>query len=46
MKNSSSDVAYVLAYSVVMLNTDAHNPQVKKKMTKADFVRDERGRRG
>ena len=30
----SADVAYVLAYSVVMLNTDAHNPQVKTKMTK------------
>lgn len=24
----SADVAYVLAYSVIMLNTDAHNPQV------------------
>lgn len=41
--NSSADVAYVLAYSVVMLNTDAHNPQVKKKMTKADFIRNNRG---
>lgn len=30
----SADVAYVLAYSVVMLNTDAHNPQVKNKMSK------------
>ncbi len=30
----SADVAYVLAYSVIMLNTDQHNPQVKKKMTK------------
>lgn len=30
----SADVAYVLAYSVVMLNTDAHNPQVKNKMGK------------
>ena len=39
----SADVAYVLAYSVVMLNTDAHNPQVKAKMTKADFVRNNRG---
>ena len=29
----SADVAYVLAYSVIMLNTDAHNPQVKSKMT-------------
>ena len=24
----SADVGYVLAYSVIMLNTDAHNPQV------------------
>ncbi len=30
----SADVAYVLAYSVIMLNTDAHNPGVKNKMTK------------
>lgn len=30
----SADVAYVLAYSVIMLNTDAHNPQVKNKMSK------------
>ena len=29
----SADVAYVLAYSVIMLNTDAHNPQVKVKMS-------------
>jgi brefeldin A-inhibited guanine nucleotide-exchange protein len=25
----SADVAYVLAFSVIMLNTDAHNPGVK-----------------
>jgi hypothetical protein len=25
----SADVCYVLAYSVIMLNTDAHNPQVR-----------------
>ena len=30
----SADVAYVLAYSVILLNTDAHNPGVKNKMTK------------
>ena len=30
----SADVAYVLAYSVIMLNTDAHNPMVKVKMSK------------
>ncbi len=33
----SADVAYVLAYSVIMLNTDLHNPQVKKKMTKVSM---------
>lgn len=26
-----------------MLNTDAHNPQVKKRMTKADFIKNNRG---
>lgn len=30
----SADVAYVLAYSVILLNTDAHNPGVKVKMSK------------
>ncbi|KFM23662.1 Brefeldin A-inhibited guanine nucleotide-exchange protein 2 [Auxenochlorella protothecoides] len=39
----SADVAYVLAYSVIMLNTDAHNPGVKVKMTRADFLRNNRG---
>lgn len=29
---SSADTAYVLAYSVIMLNTDAHNPMVKQKV--------------
>lgn len=40
---SSADTAYVLAYSVIMLNTDAHNSMVKDKMTKADFIRNNRG---
>lgn len=40
---SSSDTAYVLAYSLVMLNTDAHNVNVKKKMTLQDFIRNNRG---
>jgi brefeldin A-inhibited guanine nucleotide-exchange protein len=39
----SADVAYVLAYSVIMLNTDAHNPMVKVKMSKSDFMRNNRG---
>lgn len=29
---TSADTAYVLAYSVIMLNTDAHNPTVKNKV--------------
>nr|XP_024388580.1 brefeldin A-inhibited guanine nucleotide-exchange protein 2-like isoform X2 [Physcomitrium patens] len=40
---SSADTAYVLAYSVIMLNTDAHNPMVKTKMSKAEFIRNNRG---
>ena len=39
----SADVAYVLAYSVIMLNTDAHNPMVKNKMTKEGFLKNNRG---
>lgn len=35
----NADTAYILAYAVIMLNTDAHNPMVVTKMTKADFVR-------
>lgn len=40
---SSADTAYVLAYSVIMLNTDLHNPQVKKRMTLNDFIINNRG---
>jgi hypothetical protein len=39
------DTAFKLAYSVIMLNTDAHNPAIKaaRKMTKEGFVRNNRG---
>ncbi|XP_059647350.1 brefeldin A-inhibited guanine nucleotide-exchange protein 1-like isoform X2 [Cornus florida] len=40
---TSADTAYVLAYSVILLNTDAHNSMVKDKMSKADFIRNNRG---
>ncbi|KDR83773.1 hypothetical protein GALMADRAFT_236138 [Galerina marginata CBS 339.88] len=40
---ASAESAYVLAYSVIMLNTDAHNPQIKKRMTRADFLKNNRG---
>ncbi|KAL4585943.1 hypothetical protein LXL04_010570 [Taraxacum kok-saghyz] len=35
----NADTAYILAYAVIMLNTDAHNPMVFPKMTKPEFVR-------
>lgn len=35
---SNADTAYVLAYSVVMLNTDQHSPQVKQRMTVDGFI--------
>ncbi|KAJ3064891.1 guanine nucleotide exchange protein for ADP-robosylation factor [Podochytrium sp. JEL0797] len=42
-KFSSADTGYVLAYSVIMLNTDQHNAQVKVRMTKQDFLKNNRG---
>lgn len=35
----NADTAYVLAYAVILLNTDAHNPMVWPKMSKSDFIR-------
>ncbi|CAM0909962.1 unnamed protein product [Alopecurus aequalis] len=40
---TSADTAYILAYSVILLNTDAHSAMVKDKMSKADFLRNNRG---
>ena len=40
---ASADTAYVLAYSVIMLTTDLHSPQVKSKMTKDQYIRLNRG---
>lgn len=40
---ANADTAYVFAYSVIMLNTDAHNAQVKHRMTLKDFVRNNEG---
>ena len=40
---ASADAAYVLAYSVIMLTTDLHSDRVKKKMTKEEFIRNNRG---
>jgi brefeldin A-resistance guanine nucleotide exchange factor 1 len=37
------DAVYSLAFGVIMLNTDAHNSQVKNKMTLAQFCKNMKG---
>eukprot|EP01125_Pyxidicula_operculata_P004811 TRINITY_DN1793_c0_g1_i1.p1 TRINITY_DN1793_c0_g1~~TRINITY_DN1793_c0_g1_i1.p1 ORF type:complete len:297 (+),score=83.17 TRINITY_DN1793_c0_g1_i1:10-900(+) len=41
----NADVAFVLAFALIMLNTDAHNPAIepKNKMTKDQFIWNNRG---
>ena len=41
----SPETAFVLAFSIIMLNTDLHNPNIKedRKMTKEGFLRNNRG---
>lgn len=39
---ANKDSVMVFCYSIIMLNTDQHNPQVKKKMTEEDFIRNNR----
>ena len=48
MCNSSSedgavDAILILAFAIVMLNTDLHSPNVKRKMTEMDFINNLRG---
>eukprot|EP00963_Diacronema_lutheri_P008300 scaffold741_cov336-Pavlova_lutheri.AAC.11 len=33
-----ADEAYILSYAIIILNTDAHNPMVKNRMTKEEFI--------
>jgi hypothetical protein len=42
---ASSDTAFILSFSIIMLNTDLHNKGIKEemKMTKDGFVRNNRG---
>ena len=41
---ANADTAYVLAYSVIMLNTDQHSSKMKgKRMTPEDFIKNNRG---
>ncbi|KAG8379599.1 hypothetical protein BUALT_Bualt07G0105600 [Buddleja alternifolia] len=43
---ASKDSVMILCYSIIMLNTDQHNPQVKKKMSAEDFIRNNRSING
>ncbi|KAL7540223.1 hypothetical protein ACHAXR_009956 [Thalassiosira sp. AJA248-18] len=42
---ASSDAAFILSFSTIMLNTDLHNPNMKdeKRMTLDQFIRNNRG---
>ncbi|KAJ9656938.1 guanine nucleotide exchange protein for ADP-robosylation factor [Coniosporium apollinis] len=41
---ANADTAYVLAYSVIMLNTDQHSSKLKgRRMTPEDFIKNNRG---
>lgn len=39
----SPDPVYVLAFAAIMLHTDAHSANVKKKMTKQEWLKNNRG---
>ncbi|GAX26099.1 hypothetical protein FisN_42Hh007 [Fistulifera solaris] len=41
----SADAAFILSFSIIMLNTDLHNPAIKeeRRMTKEGFIRNNRG---
>ncbi|XP_078431731.1 GNOM-like 2 [Wolffia australiana] len=43
---AGKDAVHVLCFSLIMLNTDHHNPQVKKKMTEEEFIRNNRAMNG
>ncbi|UXI21470.1 epididymal secretory protein E1-like [Sarcoptes scabiei] len=40
---SNTDTCFVLSFSVIMLNTSLHNPNVKEKMTAERFIQMNRG---
>ncbi|ULT97247.1 hypothetical protein L3Y34_005223 [Caenorhabditis briggsae] len=37
------DTIHLLSFAIIMLNTDLHSPNVKQRMTQADFVKNLRG---
>ena len=36
---ATADTAFILAFSIIMLNTDLHNPSIKEEVSKADKER-------
>ena len=38
------DTILILAFAIVMLNTDLHSPNVKRKMTEEDFINNLKGK--
>ncbi|ORX59019.1 Sec7-domain-containing protein [Hesseltinella vesiculosa] len=40
---ANNEAAQILAYSIILLNTDQHNPQVRRRMTLDDYMRNLRG---
>ncbi|KAI9163786.1 Protein transport protein SEC7 [Paramyrothecium foliicola] len=40
---ANADTAYVLAYSVILLNTDLHSSKIAKRMSKEEFIKNNRG---
>ncbi|KAL1848168.1 hypothetical protein VTK73DRAFT_10174 [Phialemonium thermophilum] len=40
---ANADTAYVLAYSVILLNTDLHSSKIARRMTREDFIKNNRG---
>jgi hypothetical protein len=43
---ADADAVYVLAYSTVLLNVDQHSERVKKRMSEAQFLQNNRGLNG
>lgn len=40
---AKADVAYTLAFSIMMLNTDQHSSRIKNRMNRQDFIKNNRG---
>ena len=40
---ANADAAYVLAFAIIMLNTDAHSSQIRNRMTLEQFISNNRG---